>query len=127
MSDRDVEAHKRLGTIVKRERLRRRMTQRTFGELAGVSNQTLIAVEKGEPPVKPRSLWLVESALGWPAGTVDQILEGGEPPTVEHVSIPDALEEEQDSDSVEAQLARMNTLLSTLNDKIDRLLRGDRR
>jgi len=75
-------ALERLGRLVRQRRMSLGMNRDTASHRAGFSRETWRKIEGGEK-VSDYSLARAERVLGWPVGTVDQILEGKEPPTNE--------------------------------------------
>jgi transcriptional regulator with XRE-family HTH domain len=67
-----------VGNYVRRERHRRRQTQAEFADEIGVSTRVLGAIEAAERTrYQPETRSAIESALGWRAGTIDQLVENG--------------------------------------------------
>lgn len=79
---RDPHAWARLGQLLKQARLARGLKQSELADLAGVSTASVQSAEAGSKPKTrmPTTLGPIASALGWPAGTVDHVLDGGLPP-----------------------------------------------
>lgn len=71
------EALTRLGEIVEKHRKARGLRQDTMPQ--GPSSTTMSAIEKGDA-VTPQMHRKVELSFRWPIGTIDDILEGAEPP-----------------------------------------------
>ena len=70
----------RLGAAVREARLRAELSQRRAAERAGVNLITWRAVEHANRSAQPLTLGRVEQCLGWPEGTAQVILDGGNPP-----------------------------------------------
>jgi transcriptional regulator with XRE-family HTH domain len=70
----------RLGAAVKKARKERRITQPRLGELVGVSRTVIQNIESGRAYAKVTgSLRDLEVALGWKRGSIEAILDGGDP------------------------------------------------
>lgn len=71
----------RLARAVARQRNDLRLSQRQLAERAGVSPGTIQNLEDPtRVPTKPlRTMGQIERALEWAAGSVDEVLAGGEP------------------------------------------------
>lgn len=80
---RDPHAWARLGRLLKQARTARNITQAELADLADVSTASVQSAEAGTVPKTrmPTTLSPIASALGWPAGAVDAVLDGGDPPT----------------------------------------------
>ncbi|MDT0306829.1 helix-turn-helix transcriptional regulator [Streptomyces sp. DSM 44917] len=80
--NRDPRAWQRLSRALREARGHKGLTQADLASLAGVSLAAVGAAEKGEPPEKrmPPTLPKIARALGWPAGAIETILEGADPP-----------------------------------------------
>lgn len=62
LTDRALSLRKRIGELVRTERLRRNMTQKDLGKTAGVSRPTVIAVESGRS-VSSQNLLILMASL----------------------------------------------------------------
>lgn len=80
--NRDPAAWARLGRALRTAREHRGLTQQEVGELAGVSARSVQDAEGGAVPKArmPYTIGRIASALGWPEGGVDAVLEGEPPP-----------------------------------------------
>ena len=80
--NRDPKAWARLGRALRSAREHRGLTQQELGELAGTSGRSVQDAEAGKVPQArmPYTLGKIASALGWPEGAVDAVLEGAAPP-----------------------------------------------
>jgi transcriptional regulator with XRE-family HTH domain len=78
---RDPEAWVRLGVKIRERRESLGVSRRQLSERAGVSEKAIQTAEEGRVPRArwPQSLRLMESAIRWEAGSMQRILEGGEP------------------------------------------------
>ena len=78
----DPEAWARLGRAVRLAREAKGLTQEQLGGRAGVSGRIVQSVEAGSVPRRrmPYTLTPIARELGWPVGTVDEILAGGAAP-----------------------------------------------
>lgn len=72
----------RLGGALRESRERQGLTQGELAERAGVSKKSIQDLEAGKVPRSrmPYTLAPLAKELGWPAGAVDSVLAGGEPP-----------------------------------------------
>ncbi|WP_428836288.1 helix-turn-helix transcriptional regulator [Streptomyces carpaticus] len=79
---RDAEAWGRLGRALREARERQGLTQKELSDRANVSLAAVGDAEKGKVPKArmPYTLAKVAKALGWPAGSVEAVLEGSDPP-----------------------------------------------
>ncbi|MER6331828.1 helix-turn-helix transcriptional regulator [Streptomyces sp. NPDC001034] len=77
----DPEAWARLGAKIRERREAMGLSRRQLSEAAGVSEKSIQTAEEGRMPRArwPQSLRLIENSLRWEAGSVERILEGGEP------------------------------------------------
>lgn len=80
--NRDPDTWARLGRALRESRERQGLTQDELAKKAGVSTKSVQDAEAGKVPKArmPYTLAAVAQALGWPAGAVDSVLAGGEPP-----------------------------------------------
>jgi len=70
----------RLGAAVKKARKERRITQPRLGELIGASRTVIQNIEAGRAYSRVTgSLRELEAALGWKRGSIEAILDGGDP------------------------------------------------
>lgn len=100
---RDPHAWARLGQLLKQARLARGLKQRELADQANVSTASVQAAEAGAVPKTrmPTTLGPIATALGWPAGSVDKVLDGGDPPTApsaegwRDVSVQQQIDDEQ--------------------------------
>lgn len=70
----------RLGAAVKKARKERRITQPRLGELIGASRTVIQNIEAGRAYSRVTgSLRELETALGWKRGSIEAILDGGDP------------------------------------------------
>jgi transcriptional regulator with XRE-family HTH domain len=79
---RDPQAWGRLGGALRESRERQGLTQDELAQQAGVSTKSVQDVEAGKVPKArmPYTLAPIARVLGWPAGAVDSVLAGGDPP-----------------------------------------------
>lgn len=76
----DDAAWSRLGNLAAKRRDALGLTQAELGTRAGVATQTVWRFEQGGRPSRHSSSWSkIERALGWLSGSIDAILDGGEP------------------------------------------------
>lgn len=80
--NKDPKAWQRLGRALREARERRGTSQEELATEAGVSKGAVQAVEAGRVPKSrmPQTLAPIARALGWPAGGVELVLAGSEPP-----------------------------------------------
>lgn len=76
------EGREALGDAVRRERERRRLSLNRAAALAGISHMTWINVEKAAP-ARGLTYRAIEEVLQWEPGSVDAILDGGDPTPTE--------------------------------------------
>ncbi len=72
-------ALERLGRLVRQRRMALGINRDVASHRAGFSRETWRKIEGGEK-VSDYSLARAERVLGWPPGTIDGVLEGGDPP-----------------------------------------------
>ncbi|MEU3459028.1 helix-turn-helix transcriptional regulator [Streptomyces sp. NPDC006733] len=79
--NRDPEAWKRLGRLLRDARDRRGLTQAKLAEEAGVSTKAVYSAEAGATPLKqlPRTVVKIAAAHGWTPESVHLVLDGGDP------------------------------------------------
>lgn len=72
----------RLGRLLRAERQRQALSRENLAAKAKVSARSIQSAESGRVPKsrRPFTLDAIERALGWPFGTVDHVLGGGDPP-----------------------------------------------
>ncbi len=77
----DPEAWARLGVKIRERREALGMSRRQLSEEAAVSEKSIQVAEEGRTPRArwPQSLRFIESALRWQPGSMQNILDGGEP------------------------------------------------
>ena len=94
--NRDPAAWARLGHLLKQARRAAALTQDQLAELAGVSTASVQAAEAGTVPKlrMPTTLGPIATALGWPVGSVEAVLEGATPPGWRDVPVQRLLDEE---------------------------------
>ncbi|WP_364701748.1 helix-turn-helix domain-containing protein [Streptomyces ossamyceticus] len=80
--NKDPEVWRRLGRALREARERRGWSQEELATAAGVSKGAVQGAEAGRVPKTrmPQTLAPIARALGWPAGSVELVLGGGEPP-----------------------------------------------
>lgn len=80
--NRDPQSWARLGRALRTAREHRGLTQQELGELAGTSARSVQEAEGGAVPKSrmPYTIGRIASALGWPEGSVDAVLDGSPPP-----------------------------------------------
>jgi transcriptional regulator with XRE-family HTH domain len=79
---RDPEAWRRLSRKIRTHRVRNGWSQAELARRAGTSTKSALTAESGKPPTRmPPSLERIADALGWAEGSINAILEGGEPVT----------------------------------------------
>jgi len=79
--NRDPESWKRLGSALRAERQRQGLSREELAAKADVSPRSIQSAESGRVPQgrRPFTLDAIERALDWAVGSVDSVLEGGEP------------------------------------------------
>lgn len=79
---RDPQAWARLGGALRESRERQGLTQAELAQRADVSAKSVQDAEAGKVPKSrmPYTLAPIAKALGWPAGSVDSVLAGEDPP-----------------------------------------------
>ncbi|WP_226967102.1 helix-turn-helix domain-containing protein [Streptomyces phaeolivaceus] len=80
--NKDPEVWRRLGRALREARERRGWSQEELAAEAGVSKGAVQGAEAGRVPKTrmPQTLAPIARALGWPAGSVERVIAGGEPP-----------------------------------------------
>jgi transcriptional regulator with XRE-family HTH domain len=74
----------RLGAAVRRDRVRRQLTQAQFAEVIGLKPRTISNIERAsKDSYDPATIDAVELAMGWQVGSVDRVINGQEPVLVE--------------------------------------------
>lgn len=79
--NRDPEAWKRLGRLLRDAREGQGQTRKQFAESAGVSEKAVYNAESGQVPSKqqPPSLVKIAAGHGWKPESIGIVLDGGEP------------------------------------------------
>lgn len=73
----------RLGRMIAQERNRRRQTQAAFAQAAGLGPRTIADLEAGQRErYEDSTVILLELAMGWDAGSVRSVVQGGKPKPV---------------------------------------------
>ncbi|WP_425829347.1 helix-turn-helix transcriptional regulator [Streptomyces fractus] len=76
----DPAAWQRLSEMIRAHRGRKGWSQAELAQHAGISTKSALTAESGKPPTRmPPSLDRIARALGWADGSVNAILEGGDP------------------------------------------------
>ncbi|MFE3196231.1 hypothetical protein ACFXHA_45050 [Nocardia sp. NPDC059240] len=89
----DATSLERVGREVQRRRLGLSMDPTTLARNAGVDTKTTRALEAGERWPRDMSRLKIEKALGWSAGSLEQIRAGGKPTELQDAAeISDATE-----------------------------------
>lgn len=80
--NRDPQAWARLGRALKQAREHLGISQDDLANQADVSTASVQSAEYGKPPKgrMPYTLAKIARALSWPAGAIDAVLDGEEPP-----------------------------------------------
>ncbi|MCX0246452.1 helix-turn-helix transcriptional regulator [Streptomyces drozdowiczii] len=88
--NRDPESWARLGRALRSAREASGLTQADLADAAGVSSRSIQDAEGGKVPTgrRPYTLARVAAALGWPAGAVDDVLDGAAPPGGDGQDVP---------------------------------------
>lgn len=67
----------RLGSQIRRSREERGLSRKKLSELSGISEKSIQLTEEGRVPTRwPKSLHVLEDALGWAPGSVLDVLDG---------------------------------------------------
>jgi transcriptional regulator with XRE-family HTH domain len=70
----------KLGELFRRERLARKLTQRDFGAVVGMSPAQVRNIEKGyREGYDPDTLFLVDQIMDWESGSAERVSQGGRP------------------------------------------------
>ncbi len=77
-----AEARRRVRVAVKAEMGRRRWNIQQLIDASGLDRSTVGDFLDGTRWPQQRTLGAIEEALGWPSGSIPEVLEGGEPPSV---------------------------------------------
>ncbi|WP_030333751.1 helix-turn-helix domain-containing protein [Streptomyces sp. NRRL B-1381] len=79
--ERGPEAWARLGQKIREAREAQGFSRKNLSEIAGVSEKSIQVAEEGRTPRArwPQSLSLIEAGLGWTRGSMQHVLDGGEP------------------------------------------------
>ncbi|WP_371612919.1 helix-turn-helix domain-containing protein [Streptomyces clavifer] len=97
--NRDPQSWARLGRALRTAREHRGLTQQEVGKMADVSARSVQDAEGGAVPKArmPYTIGRIASALGWPEGGVDAVLDGGPPPGDgwQTASVQQQIDEEQ--------------------------------
>ncbi|WP_030585637.1 helix-turn-helix domain-containing protein [Streptomyces anulatus] len=80
-TNRGPEAWTRLGAKIRESREAQGFSRKALSELSGVSEKSIQVAEEGREPRArwPQSLSLIEAGLGWAKGSMEHVLDGGEP------------------------------------------------
>lgn len=90
---------------------------------AGIHRETLRQIRIGKGDIRPLSATGIEDALQWEHGSIDRILEGGEP-TVRRLT--DAGRADEDLNVTrEPSVAELAAEVAKLREEMNRLLGGD--
>jgi len=81
MDANDNESLQRLGKLMAQRRMELNLSKRATSEAAGISINTYQRVEDGSP-VRDVTYAKIENALGWAAGSVQEILDGATEPVL---------------------------------------------
>ncbi|MEV5443525.1 helix-turn-helix transcriptional regulator [Streptomyces sp. NPDC052644] len=115
--NRDPNAWTRLGQALRHARLARGLSQGEVAAQARVSTASVQAAEAGVVPKRrmPITLAPIATALGWPPGSVEAVLEGGRPPGVEgiDVSVQKYIDEEMLGDVMTSAMVRATDSVTT--------------
>ncbi|MYS34891.1 helix-turn-helix protein [Streptomyces sp. KhCrAH-43] len=87
---RDPQAWSRLGQKIREAREAQGYSRKRLSELAGVSEKSIQVAEEGRTPRArwPQSLTLIEDGLGWARGSMQHVLDGGEPSIAPIADLP---------------------------------------
>ena len=105
----------RLAELVRLRREDRRLSQRQLGTAAGTTDRLISDIERAaRENYEPATLRAVARALGWTPGSIEGVLDGGEPAEAgaEEPSMAERM------DRMEAALDRFSTALSELASEI---------
>lgn len=96
--NRDPEAWKRLGRLLRDAREGQGLTRKQFAEAAGVSEKAVYNAESGQVPSKQQPPSLVKIAAGhdWKPESIRVILDGGEPMPASEPAAPSPAPTAQD-------------------------------
>lgn len=103
-----------------------RMTWDNVAEVAGVSVETVYRAASGRPMRTPTKKG-IEEALRWAPGSVDAILDGGEPTPLDAAEPEPDRARDRDAELVELR-AMVGTLIDyaqELQDRVERLTREE--
>lgn len=101
----------RVAEKVKTRREDAGLTQRQLAERAGTTDRYISAIERAERDTyQQKMLRAIARALGWQPGSIDLILEGGEPVDADP---PDTRSIEERVTALEAELADIRTLVAS--------------
>lgn len=96
--NRDPEMWARLGQALRQARLAQGLSQEELADQASVSKASVQSAEAGTVPKArmPYTVPAIASALGWPDGAVDDVLNGGDiPGGFKDVDVQSQIDEEQ--------------------------------
>ncbi|WP_405549500.1 hypothetical protein OG215_25105 [Streptomyces globisporus] len=87
---RGPEAWTRLGTKIRESREAQGFSRKTLSRISGVSEKSIQVAEEGREPRArwPQSLSLIEAGLGWARGSMEHVLDGGEPSLAHTENMP---------------------------------------
>lgn len=118
---RDVE---RLGRAVYTRRRQLGLSQQELAEAAGVSQTTIRNIEAGRVGARRGpSVPLVERALGWKAGSGEDVLAGGEPTVVDGEPAPAGYVSSRRRNLVVLEDVPLEELRAELDRRIEALVR----
>lgn len=86
----------RLALRIRRRRVDLDVSQQALADAANVSLRTIANLEAGQP-AKERTLARIERALRWIPGSVDTILDGGEPSELQAENLDEVVDESVDA------------------------------
>ncbi|MEO3851723.1 helix-turn-helix transcriptional regulator [Streptomyces sp. B8F3] len=82
--ERDPAAWRRLSETVRAHRTRKNWSQQELARRAGVSTKSVVTIESGKAPTRmPPTLPRIAETLGWADGSIEAVLDGGDPFTGE--------------------------------------------
>lgn len=71
-----ADRRRRLGQAVYARRQELQLTQEELAKAAGLKTRRTVGEVEAAQPVKRRTLWLLDTGLGWPPGTAERYLKG---------------------------------------------------
>jgi transcriptional regulator with XRE-family HTH domain len=83
----DADALETIGRLIKEGRLAMGLRQLPFAKLAGVDTKTLATMESGTRVAWETNQRKVEKALGWRAGSIQEVLDNAADTPVESVTL----------------------------------------